>query len=171
MTSLQGVWLNSNSFSGTLPPEYQAWSRLEWFYLWGNPRISGTLPESWGKGMHELTELQLGGLSDLCLGLGEGSLMTGTLPPAWSGLVRLKTLNVLCMPNLSGSLPPEWGALEELEVSHMLLLTASLINYVAHLAPCTHAILYPPCLHTTCVIRGSTSTQLGQRAFASQDCT
>lgn len=120
MTSLTGVWLYTNNFSGTLPPEYQAWSRLEHLQLWRNPRISGTLPEAWGKGLRNLTEMGLGGLSDLCLG--ERSVMTGTLPPAWSGLIRLKKLNVICMPNLSGSLPAEWGALKELEVSHVLLL-------------------------------------------------
>ena len=55
--------------------------------------------------------------SDLCK---VDSMISGSLPSAWSKLSSLKFLRIQCT-KLSGTVPPEWGALENIEVRNWVV--------------------------------------------------
>jgi len=92
-----GLYLNSNSLSGTLPPRWSALTGLEWMSL-GSNALSGALPPQWSA---------LTGLEEMWL---SSNALRGALPPQWSALTRLKRMR-LTNNSLSGALPPQWSAL------------------------------------------------------------
>jgi hypothetical protein len=92
LTSLDRVYLGSNSISGTLPPSYGlGWGEVSWIEFFVN-RISGTIPSTIGR-MHSLGALHL-----------FENPISGTLPPQMGELTHLLVSEMDKM-RLSGSLP------------------------------------------------------------------
>lgn len=105
LPALQVFYLQNNSFSGTLPANFGAdggLAEVRYFELWGNPKISGTLPPTIGN-LTDLYTLDLKGLR-----------LSGTLP---SELGKLQNLHFLRLNDnrFSGSLPTQLGNLQGLE--------------------------------------------------------
>ena len=75
-----------------------------------NPKLSGTLPQSWGL----MTELRL---LDLSLNYANGlrSGVSGGLPSSWSTMAKLEPLN-LWRTSVMGHLPNAWAGMKRLQV-------------------------------------------------------
>lgn len=103
--SLKHLDLSDCDISGLLPASLTFSFHLQHLNFSGNPRLSGKLPDLWGR----LTDLQVVDVSD--------SGVSGPLPEAWATMQKLKVFRASkCKPGVSGQLPQSWGFLEKLEV-------------------------------------------------------
>lgn len=101
-SSIIGLSLSWQNFSGSIPEAWQAFTSLTQLALRGNPLITGSLPPPFS-GLTALTVLDAG----MCA-------LTGTLPSAYGALTQLQRL-VLDSNALTGPLPDSWGSLTQLQ--------------------------------------------------------
>ena len=96
-TMVVEIDINSNNLNGTIPPEMENFSNLEYLFL-GHNLISGTIPP------------ELGNLSNLKYLYLWGNQLSGEIPPELGNLSSLEKM-WLCSNQLTGPIPPELGQL------------------------------------------------------------
>jgi Leucine-rich repeat (LRR) protein len=97
LTKLEWLALNSNRLTGTIPPRLGNITTLYWLYLDYN-QLTGSIPASLGK-LVNVTDLQL-----------QNNRLTGSIPPQLGNMVSLTSL-ILDNNRLSGPIPKQLGNL------------------------------------------------------------
>ena len=105
LTNLQGLSLVGNQLSGSIPAELGSLTNLQWLYLGGN-QLSGNIPAALGS----LTNLE--GLSLYT------NQLSGSIPAELGSLTNLQWLD-LEENQLSGSIPAALGSLTNLELLYL----------------------------------------------------
>lgn len=105
LKSLQHLDLSDCDMAGTLPQSLASAVSLQHVNLSGNPQLSGTLPELWGR----LINLRVVDIS--------GCGLSGVLPESWGTMQQLRQLMLgHNRPGVSGKLPESWGFMGNLEL-------------------------------------------------------
>jgi Leucine-rich repeat (LRR) protein len=124
LSSLEYLWLDSNSLFGSIPPELFELPNLQSVSIADNG-LSGTLPSEIGLATElwtlDLSENQIGGTLDNVVGPNmtylalQGNFLEGTIPLDFSSMTNIYYLN-LGDNRLSGPLPTNLVNLESLAV-------------------------------------------------------
>lgn len=120
------VQAHDRHLSGTVPAELAKLPRLQSFYLWNTPLISGTLPDA----LADLRSLQIGSSDSYYWTTRPRSRISGTLPQASVGVRSLHNLQV-SRTRVSGTLPFDVGLKISPSASHF----AANGNYISGSIP------------------------------------